>query len=83
MLNAIPILGWALSLLFSISLAIPFWIVWTACGIGAAYAYWLPEVYQHPGFWDCVGIFIAMGIIKTVFVPRIASTSSSSEIEKK
>lgn len=83
MLNAIPIVGWFLSLVFSISLAIPFWIVWTACGIGETYAYWLPPIYQHPGFWDCVGIFIAMSVIKLVFVPKLASFNSSSESGKK
>lgn len=83
MINAIPVFGWLLSLVFSISLAIPFWIVWTACGIGAAYAYWLPEVYQRPGFWDCVGVFIAVSIIKAVFVPKLSSASSSSEVSKK
>lgn len=79
MLNAIPIVGWILSLFFAISLAIPFWIVWSACGIGATYAYFLPSVYHSPGFWDCVGVFIAVSIIKAVFVPRLASTSASAE----
>lgn len=71
MLNAIPVVGWLLSAIFSISLAIPFWFIWTVCGIGATYAYWLPVVYHEPGFWSCVGIFIATSIIKTVFVPQL------------
>lgn len=83
MLNVIPVVGWFLSLFFSISLAIPFWIVWTACGIGTTYGYFLPSVYQAPGFWDCVGVFIAVGIIKAVFVPRLASVSSSADTDKK
>jgi hypothetical protein len=78
MLNAIPVFGWALSAFFAISLAVPFWFIWTVCGIGSTYAYFLPAVYQHPGFWDCVGVFIVVGIIKLVFVPRLASASSSS-----
>lgn len=82
MLNAIPFLGWFLSAMIAISLAVPFWFIWTVCGIGATYAYWLPPVYLHPGFWDCVGVFIVMGIIKLVFVPDIASASSSSESKK-
>ena len=82
MINAIPVVGWFLSAFFAVSLAVPFWFIWTVCGIGETYAYWLPDVYLHPGFWQCVGIFIVMGIIKVVFVPRIASTSSSSESKK-
>lgn len=82
MINAIPFIGWFLSAFFAISLAVPFWFIWTICGIGETYAYWLPAVYQRPGFWACVGIFIVVSIIKTVFVPRLASTSSSSESKK-
>ena len=82
MINAIPILGWFLSAFFAVSLAVPFWFIWTVCGIGQTYAYWLPAVYLHPGFWDCVGVFIVMGIIKTIFVPRIVSSSSTSEAKK-
>ncbi len=79
MLNAIPFFGWFLSLFFSISLAIPFWIAWTVCGIGETYFYWIPPVYLHPGFWACVGLFMVMSILKAVLVPRIASVSTSSE----
>lgn len=78
MINAIPFFGWLLSAFFAISLAVPFWIVWTVFGIGQTFAYWLPAVYLAPGFWQCVGVFIAMSIIKMVFVPRIGSVSSSS-----
>lgn len=79
MLNAIPFIGWLLSLVFSISLAIPFWIVWTACGIGATYFYWLPVVYHEPGFWATVGLFIAISILKAVLVPKLVSVSSESK----
>lgn len=79
MLNAIPIVGWMLSLIFSISLAIPFWIVWTACDIGKTYFYWLPEVYQAPGFWACVGLFMVFSILKAVLVPRLVSVSNEAK----
>lgn len=79
MLNAIPFFGWSLSLFFSISLAIPFWFVWTLCGIGDTYFYFLPSVWRSPGFWACVGIFIAVSIIKAVFVPKLVSVSNSAE----
>lgn len=82
MLNAIPVIGWLISALVSVSLAVPFWLIWTVFGIGQTYAYWLPEVYQAPGFWACVGIFIVMGIIKTVFVPRLVTVSNTSSSGK-
>lgn len=73
MLNAIPLVGWLLSFMFSVSLAVPFWIVWTVCGIGETYFYFLPKVYQSIGFWSCVGLFMAVSIIKCVFMPRLFS----------
>lgn len=78
-INAIPGIGWLLSLFFSISLAVPFWIAWTACGIGETFFYFLPAVYHAPGFWSCVGLFIVSSILKSVLVPRLASVSNNSE----
>lgn len=83
MLNAIPFIGWFFSAFFAISLAVPFWLIWTVFGIGERYAYWLPAVYLSPGFWDCVGVFIVMGIIKTIFVPSFASSHWSRESKTK
>lgn len=79
MINAIPVIGWFLSAFFAICLAVPFWFIWTVCGIGETFAYWLPPVYLRPGFWECVGVFIVVSILKGVLVPRIASLTSSSE----
>lgn len=77
MINAIPVIGWIISLVLMASLAVPFWFIWTVCGIGATFAYWLPTVYLAPGFWQCVGVFIVVSIIKQVFVPTIASVSQT------
>jgi len=79
MLNAIPFFGWLLSFIFNVSLAIPFWIVWTACDIGRTYFYFVPQVYQQPGFWSCVGVFMAVSILKSVFLSGIFSVHNSSE----
>jgi hypothetical protein len=82
MLNAIPVIGWFISALCAMSLAVPFWLIWTVFGIGNTFFYWLPPVYLQPGFWECVGVFIVVSIIKLVFVPRFASSYSSSEAKK-
>lgn len=79
MLNAIPFIGWILSFVFSASLAIPFYFIWTVCGIGETYFYFLPEVYRHIGFWSCIGLFMVISILKVVLIPKIANISSTSE----
>ena len=75
MLNAIPFVGWIVSTFVAFCLAVPFWFIWTACGIGQTFAYWLPAVYLHPGFWQCVGLFMVVSIIKAVFVPKLTQIS--------
>lgn len=81
MINSIPVLGWAISVVCSISLAIPFWICWTLCGIGDRYFDFLPVEWQVIPFWDCVGLFIVLSIIKGL-VPQIASVSQRVKAEK-
>ena len=80
MLNAIPVVGWILDFLCRASLAFPFWLIWTVWGVGQKYFYFLPEVYLTPGFWNCVGVFIVVGILKTVFVPKLASINNEQKI---
>ena len=78
-MNAIPIIGWALSLLFNAAMAVPFWIIWTACGIGEKYFYFVPEQFQAIPFWNCVGLFMVVGILKSVLTPQIVSVSQKVE----
>ena len=82
MINIIPIVGWLLAFVFCTSLAVPFWIVWTTCEIGKYYFYFLPDVYLHPGFWDCVGFFMVVSILKAVLTPRFSSISNTNENKK-
>jgi len=74
-MNAIPVIGWTLSLLFNTSVAVPFWIIWTACRIGEKYFYFVPETYRVIPFWNCVGLFMVIGILKSVLIPQIVSVS--------
>ena len=78
MLNAIPVVGWFLSFVFSVSAAIPFWLCWTACGIGRTYFDFLPAQWQSIPFWNTVGLFISVSIAKAVFVPKIVNVSQTN-----
>lgn len=82
-INGLPVIGWLISFIVNVSLAVPFWICWTTCGLGAWYFDFLPPKYQSIPFWHCVGLFMIASILKVVLVPRIASVSSSSESDKK
>jgi hypothetical protein len=79
MINKLPIIGWILSACASISLSVPFWIGWTACGLGKKYFYWLPDVYQSIPFWDCVGLFIVLSIIKGTLIPKLVTVSNNNK----
>lgn len=77
--NAIPIIGHAVSLAVNISLAIPFWICWTCCGIGESFFPSLPDRWRAIGFWNCVGLFMVASILKAVLVPKLASVNQSTK----
>ena len=81
MINKLPFIGWILSLMATVSLAIPFWICWTSCGIGSLYFDFLPAKYQSLPFWHCVGLFMVIGILKGTFTPSLASINQT--VEKK
>lgn len=76
MINAIPIIGWLLSFAFSLSLSVPFYFLWGY--LGPKYFYFVPPLYQHIPFWDCVWIFMLMPILKGLLLPTLSSSSSSS-----
>ena len=73
MINAIPVLGWILSLIFTASLSLPFWLIWTVYGIGQKYFYWIPETYQSIPFQECIGLFMVISILKSVLIPKFIS----------
>jgi energy-coupling factor transporter transmembrane protein EcfT len=77
-MNSIPVVGWILSFILTTSTAVPFWICWTVCGIGRTYFYWLPPVYQEIPFWNCVGLFTAVGIALRVFTPKFANVVTTT-----
>ncbi len=79
MINIIPIIGWLLSLALNASMAVPFWVIWTWSGLGARYFYWLPAVYLDIPFWHTVGLFIVIGILKSVLIPALATVKQENK----
>ncbi|KKP78725.1 MAG: hypothetical protein UR78_C0016G0019 [Candidatus Moranbacteria bacterium GW2011_GWF2_35_39] len=79
MLNAIPIVGWLLDLIFKTSLALPFWLMWTKFGLGGKYFYFLPQIYHEPSFLNCLGLFIAVPILYRIFIPTLVSVSQTNK----
>jgi hypothetical protein len=79
-INTIPVVGWLIDILFKMCLAVPFWFMWTVCGLGEKYFYFLPPVYHAPGFWNCVGLFVAVPILYLVFVPRLISVNNTQKV---
>jgi hypothetical protein len=65
-MNSIPIIGWLAALAFTASLAVPFWLCWTICGIGATFFPFLPTAYVTIGFFQSIGLFTSLGIVKQV-----------------
>jgi len=77
-INGLPVVGWIISAVVAASMALPFWLIWTVFGIGETFFYWMPAPYLRPGFWSLVGLFIAVSIIKSVFIPKVVSVSQTN-----
>lgn len=73
MINNIPVIGWILSVLGAFGLSVPFWLFWTVMELGKKYFYFLPEVYQSIPFWNCVGLFVILSIIKHICGIKLVS----------
>ncbi len=82
MKNALPGIGWLISVAVSISMSIPFWFCWTVCGLGKLYFFFLPERYQAIPFWHCVGLGVIVSILLAI-VPKIVSVNQKSEVKVK
>lgn len=82
MLNYIPVIGWIATFIFSTFISIPFYFIWN--WLAPTYFAFLPKVYLDVPFWDCVGMFMLMPMVKILVYPRrmIASSSSESKSDK-
>ena len=80
MINKLPFIGWFFSSMAAVSLSIPLWICWTWGGIGRKYFYFVPEVFQSISFWNCVGLFIIIAILKGTLIPKLFSVSNSQKV---
>lgn len=77
-MNAFPIVGWLLSFIGNASVAVPFWIIWTKCGLGDFYfGEYLPARFVNLPFWHTVGLFMCASIIRGQ-VPKLASVSNTN-----
>lgn len=66
------IVGFATTIAFSIILALIFWVVWIKFGIGLKYFAFLPTTYLQIGFWDTIGVFLILDVLKTVALPGLS-----------
>ena len=79
MINAIPVIGWLVSFFLSASLAIPFYFIWNS--LAPTYFYFLPDVYKNIPFWDTVGLFMIVPILKHMLVPTFISNTNKIDKE--
>jgi len=78
MINKLPFIGWFLSFAANVSLSIPFWLCWTVFGIGQTYFDFIPLKYQSIPFWNCVGLFMVIGILKGTFAISLVNITQNA-----
>ena len=65
----IPILGWGMSIILNIFLAIPTYYLWNY--IAPKYLYFIPDLFIYLPFWDIVWMVMLISILKHVFLGGI------------
>lgn len=80
MIYSLPVFGWIIGLFFHVALAVPFWIAWNA--LAPKFFYWLPPVFLSIGFWEIVGLFVIVSILKSLLLPRFAPRLAPGSLRK-
>ena len=70
------IMGIFINMAANVLIAVPFWLLWTVFKIGAKYFYFLPDLYQNIPLWNCIGIFLCVGMVKLLFAHNSATVNT-------
>ena len=67
MIKKQTLIRWMRAFGICVLLSIPFWVLWTALGLGASCGSFLPRQFQSISFIDCLGLFTVLGLLKSLF----------------
>ena len=71
MVNAIPIIGWIISLMAFVFISMPFWVIWTYYEIGRKFFPFLSDAWHTISYPECVGVFMCVYILRSVALPSL------------
>lgn len=79
-ITVIPILGWLISAVFAVLIAIPLHFLWG--WLGPTYFGFVPAIYLNMGFWDMAGLLVLVGFIKLIVYPSAFNRTFTATKEK-
>ena len=79
-ITVIPILGWLISAIFAVLIAIPLHFLWG--WLGPTYFGFVPAIYLNMGFWDMAGLLVLVGFIKLIVYPSAFNRTFTATKEK-
>lgn len=79
-LAIVPIIGWFISALMAILIAIPLHWLWG--WLGPIYFSFVPAVYLNMDFWDMAGLLILIGFLKLIVYPSILNRAPTTKKEQ-
>lgn len=79
--TVIPILGWIISAIFAVLIAIPFHFLWG--WLGPTYFSFVPPVYLKMDFWDMAGLLVLIGFIKLIVYPSAFNRTFTTQEKSK
>lgn len=68
---ALPLLV-LLNWLITAALALPAWLLWTVCGLGARYFAFLPTAWQTITLPHLAGLFVLVAVVRAALTPLMA-----------
>ena len=74
-LLAFPILGWLIAPLISACAALPFYVLWHWFNVKKFFTF-LPDVYLNAGFWEMVGLFLVLSMLKSLLLPSLTNNNT-------
>ena len=75
-LTVIPVLGWIITAILAILIAIPLHFLWS--WLAPTYLYFLPSVYLNIGFIDMAGLLVLIGFVKLIVLPAALNGNNKS-----
>ncbi len=77
---SIPLVGWIIGPVLATFWAIPFYVLWHGFRIREMFPM-LPEYLLNIGFWNMVGLFLTVSVLKCLLIGGIVTVTVNNKAD--